>query len=274
MSVPDVPASSELWGNSISQSSKISPSKNWCFTLNNYSEDEYLYMCSKIKEFGKCGFIGKEVGEQGTPHLQGFVEFQQKNRFFTVFQLLRDGKIPYRCFKCKGTKDENWNYCCKDDKSPFVHNYHPQESLIIPSYSELYPWQRAVVDHAMEKPDMRSMDWYVGRRGCGKTSIIKYLCHHHDACLCNGVKLADMQYAIVDYCENNDGRTPRLIVIPLWFRTDTSTIDYDGLESIKDMCFRSGKYKGGTVIGNPPHLFVFANEEPDYNDEKLIVHTI
>lgn len=126
----------------------------------------------------------------------------------------------------------------------------------------------------MERPDMRTIDWYIGDRGIGKTSIIKYLCTNHDGCLCSGAKMSDMQYAIINYCEANNGRCPRLVLIPLWFTTNVGKIDYEGLESVKDMLFCSGKYKGGTVIANPCHLFIFANNRPDFDDEKIIVHNL
>jgi len=51
--------------------------KNWCFTLNNYTLDE-------IKEL-ETWFDGKglyvfqeETGDSGTPHLQGFVTFNER----------------------------------------------------------------------------------------------------------------------------------------------------------------------------------------------------
>lgn len=90
--------------------------KCWCFTLNNYTEDE----CSQLKVLGESGdvkylILGKEVGEQGTPHLQAFCIFNTAKRFTQLSKKLfpdRCGQIkpmyrksnPYACFK----------YCSKD----------------------------------------------------------------------------------------------------------------------------------------------------------------
>ncbi len=58
---------------------QIAPSKRWCFTLNNYTEID-ISSIDAIKS--KCDLIivGKEIGEQGTPHLQGYCEFSNKLR--------------------------------------------------------------------------------------------------------------------------------------------------------------------------------------------------
>lgn len=54
-------------------------SKNYCFTLNNYSAGEIEFLKNEVV----CKYLvaGKEVGENGTPHLQGQVVFANQRAF-------------------------------------------------------------------------------------------------------------------------------------------------------------------------------------------------
>ena len=75
-----------------------------------------------------------------------------------------------------------------------------------------------------------------------------------------------MRNAIVEYKKTN-GETPGLILINIPKSHDVDYLSYEGMENIKDMLFYSGKYEGGMIAGNCPHIYVFANEKP--NEFKL-----
>lgn len=62
---------------------QISPAKHWVFTLNNYTPENIteLNNCSSTKRHS----FQEEIGETGTPHLQGYIEFVTKKRPISVF---------------------------------------------------------------------------------------------------------------------------------------------------------------------------------------------
>lgn len=83
--------------------------RNWCFTLNNYTEDEVTSV-ETVLENAEYGIFGKEVGEQGTPHLQGFVRFRNAKTFSAVKRM-----FPERTHfeRARGTDLQNKQYCSK-----------------------------------------------------------------------------------------------------------------------------------------------------------------
>lgn len=61
--------------------------RNWCFTLNNYTEEDVDRLSNLPDTVSYCIF-GREVGESGTPHLQGFVQFSDRVRITQVKQFV------------------------------------------------------------------------------------------------------------------------------------------------------------------------------------------
>ena len=82
--------------------------KNWIFVLNNYSDTEYNEI---IDIPSKYKIVGKEVGKQGTHHLQGYICFKNA-RSFNAFKSIIGNRTHIAA--AKGDFISNWDYCSKD----------------------------------------------------------------------------------------------------------------------------------------------------------------
>lgn len=87
---------------------EVANHRDWCFTLNNWTESEY----NEIVNYKyKYLIIGKEVGQQGTPHLQGYIEFNSGKQLKVLKKHLCE-RIHWE--PRKGTKVQALEYCKKD----------------------------------------------------------------------------------------------------------------------------------------------------------------
>ncbi len=96
---------------------RINPANAWCFTLNNYTENEYGALVQLFSSVADeyLWIVGKEVGASGTPHLQGYIK-KRTGRFRPLpkFAVLRDGTQCMHFEKAKGNQSQNYKYCSKD----------------------------------------------------------------------------------------------------------------------------------------------------------------
>lgn len=250
----DSSISSMALGNTIPKPPRqISAAKRWCFTLNNYNNDEVSSITSIIHDKCEKALVACEVGESGTPHLQGYVKFKVKARPMGIFNNIR---IHFEA--AKGNDAHQWIYITKE-KEPFINIGFPKPVKLINPDRD---WEQDILKIIETEPDDRTIYWYWSEKGkMGKTSFCKYLTIKHDAIALSG-KASDMRNGVMDYLKNK-GMTPELILIPIPRSFNTDYLNYEGIENIKDMYFYSGKYEGGQVCGNCPHVFVFANCKPD-----------
>lgn len=87
--------------------------KHWCWTLNNYTEDEEQAIQARSEDSPDIEYLiyGREIGENGTPHLQGFVSLRSRRSLSFVKNLLS----PRLHLEARrGTVQQAIEYCEKD----------------------------------------------------------------------------------------------------------------------------------------------------------------
>jgi len=85
-------------------------SRGWCFTVNNYTESDEV-TAHLVCEDSLYGIVAREVGEEGTPHLQCYVHYKDAKSFRSVKALLSRAHLE----KARGTPSQNRKYCKKDE---------------------------------------------------------------------------------------------------------------------------------------------------------------
>lgn len=235
-------------GNTKLTPKQDSPARMWCFTFNNYTEDEFIKLDVALNSNSNKYIIGKEIGENKTPHLQGYCHFSKLIRLSALKKI--NNKIHWE--KCKGSEEENITYCSKDGN--FVTNIKVKRPLKLIKEEDFYEWQKIVLAIVKEIPDERTIHWIWEEKGCaGKTSFAKYLCAKHDAIPISGKK-NDVLYVASEYESDI-----YIMDIP---RSQEDYVPYGTLEEVKNGLFMCGKYEGHPIVRNSPHIIIFANFEP------------
>ena len=251
---------------SVNQKSVVSPAKYWRFTLNNWTEAEFCSIVPIIEEFAEWAIIGQEIGDEGTPHLQGALCFKSKARFVSRISIKRDGVECIRAFVNKANgrsageiKADNIKYCSKE-KVLYNKNCIIQKEVMTIKREDFYEYQEELVK-LLEVPcewDDRTIYWRYGDVNIGKTQFAKWLCVHLGAYVIGGTHkhmLAQVQ--------NSDA--PIYIVLLAY---GDEKVSYRAIEQIKDGLFSSafGCDNNKMSIRNAPHILIIGNEEPDYED--------
>lgn len=226
--------------------------KRWCFTLNNYTEKE----CEETNRYFRSQnlyIIGKEVGKEGTPHLQGYVEFTSRMRLTALKKIISRAHWE----KAKGDIESNIKYCSKD--GDFQHKgceqYLPVRTI---SKEMFYKWQQKAYDIVTGPVDDRKVYWFWSEKGNrGKTSLAKYLSVHHGAIPVEGKK-NDILFCAATFPSN--------IYIFDFERSMEEYVSYGGIEKIKNGYYMCAKYESKPIVRNPPHILCFANFLPNLDE--------
>jgi len=167
----------------------MSKSRNFCFTINNHCLDDEEFLRTLPSTYL---VYGREVGASGTPHLQGFVVFENPRSFAAVKKQLPKAHIEI----AKGSPDQNREYCTKEG------NFHEQgiipmsqkrkgdanaerwsvakkaaiegrlEDVPDDIYVQYYRTLKEIKKDNMSKPeDLPELEnyWICGPPGCGKS---------------------------------------------------------------------------------------------------------
>lgn len=85
--------------------------RSWCFTINNYSDDDVDKLLDTPNEYLVFGF---EEGENKTPHIQGYIHFDSPKRRREVAKYIPRGHLEV----ARGSPEQNFVYCSKS------HDYY------------------------------------------------------------------------------------------------------------------------------------------------------
>lgn len=255
---PMEPHGDERGNTGIARLTRQIQCKYWCFTWNNYTLEHVEQMEQVFR--GECDWFvfQEEIGEEsGTIHLQGTICLKTKQRLNQLKCL--NTSIHWEKTKCVKSSIA---YCSKEQtRAPngkqWVYGINIPEPIKI---TEPYGWQLQVLNIINEEPDDRTINWFwepVGK--VGKSSLCKWLVVKHNAFYIMGGCASDIANRII----KNGGLKSNIFIIDL--PRSRNHISYSTLESIKNGLLATCKYEGGQLVFNPPHIFVFANNEPVYD---------
>lgn len=240
-------------------------SKKYFFTYHineNETFEQAFDRLEPLKDHCKDYIWAEEHGSSGeTPHIQGGFVLRTKARATTLGKQFWKNGVSLRKLK-------DWKatviYCSKEGFRCETSEKVRRPLKKLACEDNFLPFQKVILEIIGADPCERSIYWFKGSGSSGKTTFCKYLSRVHGA-ICLGGKSADMKNGIIDYVKTN-GDTPELILVNLPRSFNHEYLSYTGIEEVKDMYFYSGKYEGGMVDGNNPHLIIFSNEEPDEDE--------
>lgn len=263
-------------GNSVEGNTnhRIVPGKYWCFTLNNYEDADLGNLAKEFELRGIKYTIGEEVGESGTKHLQGFITSE---KIIRPGELIKNKRIHWE--KAKASKEANIKYCSKDGKvtTNMLTTDKKRELLKIPSYEDLYDWQKEVLSLLEEQND-RQILWCWDLIGnTGKTTLAKLLVFEKNAYIIDGKK-SDILYGVSCFVGDDEEKTfiRKFIFILDLSRSLENYVSYDSIEKIKNGFWYSTKYECKMIMIPPPKVLIFANFKPDkskLSEDRWVIYT-
>lgn len=170
--------------------------RDWCFTLNNYTE-EHLALLETLSKKALYLCYGKEVAPTtGTPHLQGYIYFKDTKTFSALKKKLPDGTHIERA---EGNAQQNKVYCSKegkfteygecpkqgkrndisDIKEAVAQGKNMNQIIDIATNYQALKTAELILKYRERKRNWKpSVHWFYGPTGTGKTRKAYELCEN------------------------------------------------------------------------------------------------
>lgn len=277
--------------------------RHWCFTLNNYTDDDFSGL-SSLPTGVSYLCVGREVGSEGTPHLQGFLSFSNPRQLSGLRRTFFGGRAHWEPARSPGPAAE---YCKKE--GDYIELGHPPAVVGSGARSDIEAFKEAVKGGLLDIRRLREEHSSVCARHARFVS--DYIKDHtppreveqHDLREWQRDLLAKLDgepdsrtiIFVVDRSGNtgkswfadyyhslhplavqvlNPGKKAdmalalnpsiRVLIIDAPRSKQGEYIQYDFLEDVKNGRVFSGKYESGMKYLNKVHVVVMMNEDPDY----------
>jgi len=180
-----------------------SASRDWCFTLNNPTADDIAFLSSHLQTPAvRYAVYQPEIGDSGTYHLQGFIQFRSPRRLATLHRLLPRAHFENR----RGSPQQARQYCVDETKrvqgtsitefgifDPGPGQGQRQDILNVCAYLKTHSYRDAVLEFPAECAKYHrffkeyrtyvtpARDWitkvyvFIGPTGTGKTRTAHHL---------------------------------------------------------------------------------------------------
>lgn len=272
--------------------------RNWCFTLNNYTEDEIQQIESLHPTSASYLCFGKETGKEGTPHLQGYVQLSTKKTLASVKKLIPRAHLEV----AKGSPAQNKLYCskegdfreygsetCKGTRNDLesakeairsgatLKQLREEHSEVMAKYPRfvrdymadqkdepeipnhaLLKWQEELYQGLKQEPDDRRIFFIVDHDGNKGKT---WFIKYYMKLNEKSQVLAMGKQADMAYALDPDIR----VLFINCTRTQAEFMNYSFLEAVKDGLVFSSKYESRLVKLTKVHVVVMMNTQPDMN---------
>lgn len=142
---------------------------------------------------------------------------------------------------------------------PYSHKKPPLDPAYQLHTAALYDWQKKVLGWLEEKPDDRHITWiYDTKGGNGKTKFVLHMVDNYGAVRFNSGKESDIAFSY---------QSEKIVLFD--FQRAKMHINYSTMEDLKNGHLFSGKYESCAKRFNPPHVVVFANAQPQFENMSL-----